>query len=402
VSDAPGGEATVTETERWFVGRGLPHFIEDYSASRDVFTRAVPLLALLFVVEVFANAPNSDYPFWKNAIAVASGFALVIVVWAVANAMRHRSLFARPDRFGKIEVALFILGPGLIALPYGGQWRSTIATTAINVVLLAVIYLVTSYGIIPMTRWALWQTLRQVETVVGLYVRSLPLLLLFVSFLFLTNEVWQVSASLVGPWYWIVLAFFPMMGTLFAVMRLPKEVGLLAEIPSSDNLSKRVRGTPVEGLVAPDGSDVTDQDLALSKRQWGNIGLVVLFSQGVQVVLVIVMVFAVLVGFGLVVATKPIIIGFLGGPPNVLAHVDLWDRHMVLTEELLRISGFLAVFSGFYFTVAVLTEDTYREEFLAAVVTEVGRALAVRAVYLRARANVSGASAVAATTISPT
>ena len=316
MSDAPGGEATVTETERWFVGRGLPHFIEDYSASRDVFTRAVPLLALLFVVEVFANAPNSSYPFWKNAIAVASGFALVIVVWAVANALRHRPLFARPDRFGPIEAALFVLGPGLIALPYGGQWRSTIATTALNLVLLGAIYLITSYGIIPMTRWAVWQTLRQVETVVGLYVRSLPLLLLFVSFLFLTNEVWQVSASLVGPWYWIVLAFFPLMGTLFAVMRLPKEVGLLAEIPSSEGLSKRVLGTPVEGLVAPDGADVTDQDLALSKRQWGNIGLVVLFSQGVQVVLVIVMVFAVLVGFGLVVATKPIVIGFLGASPT--------------------------------------------------------------------------------------
>jgi hypothetical protein len=403
VSDAPGGEAAVTETEQWFVGRGLPHFIEDYSASRDVFTRTVPLLALVFVIEVLANAPNSSYPFWKNAIAVASGFALVIAVWTIANALRHRPLFARPDRFGPIELALFVLGPGLIALPFGGQWRSTLATVALNLILLGAIYLVTSYGIIPMTRWAVWQTLRQVETVVGLYVRSLPLLLLFVSFLFLTNEVWQVSASLVGPWYWIVLAFFPLMGTLFAVMRLPKEVGRLAEIPSSDTLSKRVRGTPVEGLVAADGSDVSvDQDLALSKRQWGNIGLVVLFSQGVQVVLVIVMVFAVLVGFGLVVATKPIVIDFLGGQPNVLAHVDLWDRHMVLTEELLRISGFLAVFSGFYFTVAVLTEDTYREEFLAAVVTEVGRALAVRAVYLRARANSPGAPAVSATTISPT
>ena len=206
MSEAPGGEATVTETERWFVGRGLPHFIEDYSASRDVFTRAVPLLALLFVIEVFANAPNSDYPFWKNALAVASGFALVIVVWAIANVMRNRPLSARPDRFGKIEVALFILGPGLIALPYGGQWRSTLATLALNLVLLAAIYLITSYGIIPMTRWAVWQTLRQVETVVGLYVRSLPLLLLFVSFLFLTNEVWQTAGAIVGPTYWVAVA----------------------------------------------------------------------------------------------------------------------------------------------------------------------------------------------------
>ena len=127
-----------------------------------------------------------------------------------------------------------------------------------------------------------------------------------------------------------------------------------------------------------------EQDL--SKRQWGNIGLVVLFSQGVQVTLVIIMVFVVLVVFGLIVCTKPIVTDFLGASPNVLATIDLWDRHMVLTEELLRIAGFLAVFSGFYFTVSVLTEDTYREEFLADVVTEVGHTLAVRAVYLPIRA----------------
>jgi hypothetical protein len=271
-----------------------------------------------------------------------------------------------------------------MALPFGGQWRSTIVTSVVNLALLAVIYLVTSYGLIPMTRWAAWQTLRQVETIVGLYVRALPLLLLFVAFLFLTNEVWQVTASLVGPWYWIVLAFFPLVGTVFAVIRLPKEVARLADFASTDTVRTRVKGTPAEALLVSGRSPKSGVDL--SRRQWGNIGLVVLFSQGVQVLLVIAMVFVVLVIFGLIVGTKPIVTGFLGYPPNVLAHVDLWDRHMVLTEELLRIAGFLAVFSGFYFTVSVLTEETYREEFLDEVVTEVGRALAVRAVYLPARA----------------
>ena len=34
---------------------------------------------------------------------------------------------------------------------------------------------------------------------------------------------------------------------------------------------------------------------------------------------------------------------------------------MVVTEELLRVAGFLTAFSAFYFTVAVLTDDAYRE-----------------------------------------
>jgi hypothetical protein len=379
----PPPEEALAATERWFVGRGLPHFIAGYSISRDVFTRAIPMLTFVFLFEVLGNAPNADYPLWKNAIAVASGFAFVLLVWTVSNRLRKQPLFSRPSALGPVEMTLFVVGPGLIAIPFGGQWRSFLGTSIGNLALLGLIYAVTSYGIIPMTRWAAWRTLRQMETVVGLYVRSLPLLLLFVSFLFLTNEVWQVTASLAGPWYWIVLAFFPLVGTVFAIMRLPKEVGRLGSFPSWAIVCERVEGTPVEPIATGVKSPPRDE-LGLSRRQWGNVGLVVLFSQGVQVLLIIVMVFAVLLGFGLIVATRPIVTDFLGHAPHVLAHIDLWDRHMVLTEELLRIAGFLAVFSGFYFTVAVLTEDTYREEFLDEVVTEVGRALAVRAVYLGA------------------
>jgi len=34
-------------TERWFVRRGLPHAIDEYTATEDVFTRMFPVLALL-------------------------------------------------------------------------------------------------------------------------------------------------------------------------------------------------------------------------------------------------------------------------------------------------------------------------------------------------------------------
>ena len=31
--------------ERWFVRRGLPHLIDDYTATDDIFTRMAPFLA---------------------------------------------------------------------------------------------------------------------------------------------------------------------------------------------------------------------------------------------------------------------------------------------------------------------------------------------------------------------
>ncbi|HEX2118343.1 MAG TPA: hypothetical protein VHF91_04100 [Acidimicrobiales bacterium] len=42
---------TLEAVERWFRSRGIPHFIGDYSASRDVFTRAVPTLTVVVVLE---------------------------------------------------------------------------------------------------------------------------------------------------------------------------------------------------------------------------------------------------------------------------------------------------------------------------------------------------------------
>jgi hypothetical protein len=45
-------EGVVDATERWFVNRGLPHFIADYNASQDIWTRAVPALTALFLLEL--------------------------------------------------------------------------------------------------------------------------------------------------------------------------------------------------------------------------------------------------------------------------------------------------------------------------------------------------------------
>ena len=38
--------------ERWFMRRGIPHFIEGYAAGTDILTRVAPVLALVFVTEI--------------------------------------------------------------------------------------------------------------------------------------------------------------------------------------------------------------------------------------------------------------------------------------------------------------------------------------------------------------
>ena len=55
-------EATeLTEIERWFLDRGIPHFIADYNSSTRVWTRALPfLLATYLLASVPIGADTAE------------------------------------------------------------------------------------------------------------------------------------------------------------------------------------------------------------------------------------------------------------------------------------------------------------------------------------------------------
>ncbi|MEA2843008.1 MAG: hypothetical protein QOJ69_679 [Actinomycetota bacterium] len=223
--------------ERWFLARGIPHFIEDYSATRDVFTRTLPVLTLVVLLEL-VGALNFAWVWWVNVGVAAAGLCALVAVWAGTNALRHQPLLSRPHRVGPTELGLFVLAPAALPLAAGGQWLTAVNTAAGNLVLLGVIYVSTSYGLVPMTRWAAGRFLHQIEDVLGLLVRALPLLLLFVTFLFLTTEVWQVAAEMDGPFFWAVVGFFGALGTIFLVTRLPREVRRLTAYEETDDLRR--------------------------------------------------------------------------------------------------------------------------------------------------------------------
>ena len=344
----------VAEVERWFLARGLPHFINDYSASRDVLTRALPVLTLILLFELF-GALKLSWPLWANLVIVGGGLAALLAVWAVVNRLRHRPLLARPERVGTQEVAVFVLVPSLLPLLAGGQWRTAINTFLGNLVLLGLIYLVLSYGLVPMTRWAVGRLVAQLEVLLGLLVRALPLLLLFVA-----------------------------LGVVFVVSRIPQEVGNLARFESCDEIRALVAGTPAERLAMSLPDDCVTAAVEMSRRQWGNVGLVVLFSQALQVIFVSVMIGVFLVAFGLLAVTPEIAADWSGSPADVLLEGTLWGRSVALTAQLVTVATLLAVVSGFSFTLSLLTDDAYRREFLEDVVGEVREAFAVRAAYLNA------------------
>lgn len=374
---------TLAAVERWFRSRGIPHFIDQYSASRDVFTRALAPLTAILMLEL-VTALDASWPWWLNLGVAAASLGAVLGVWAVVNLARKRPALARPNRVGSTELTIFVLLVPALDLLAGGQRLTALNTLLTNLGLLGLIYLGTSYALLPITRWAAGRLWRQLADVLGLLVRALPLLLLFVTFLFLTTEVWQVAGSLDGPFLAVTMGLFVVVGIVFVVARIPLEVGALARFESWADVAALVGDTPAAQLSPPaDASPATMP--RLGRRQWGNVGLVVLFTQGLQIVFVSVMIGLFFVGFGVLTVTPELTTTWVGTEAHLLVDGTLWGRSVAVTTELLQVAGFLTAFSGFYFTVYVLTDATYRKEFLEEVLVELRQAFAVRAVYLASR-----------------
>jgi hypothetical protein len=199
-------------------------------------------------------------------------------------------------------------------------------------------------------------------------------------------ESWQVAGQLPNARFVALALLFVVVGIFFVLARLPREIGQLAQFESWAAVRDLATGTPAERLApAVDDADVPDRPL--TRRQWGNVSLVVLVATGVQVALVSIMIGAFFVLFGMLavpLATLASWVGVATADVDVIGTLTIAGDPYRLTVELLRVAGFLAAFSGLYFTVYVLTDATYRSEFFDEVVGEVRVALAARAIYLAA------------------
>jgi hypothetical protein len=370
-------------TERWFLKRGLPHFIAEYRAATDIWTRATPALTLIFLVEIGGLAPSDEFPLWISVALSVAAFAVVLGGWAVVNRRRGRPLLQRPDDLGPFELTAFVVVPAIVAQLAGGQTRQAIGVLIANVVLLAVIYFTASYGLVSMARWGLGVLARQLGTVVLLLARALPLIALLVTFLFLTEEVWQTVGSIEGAMYWVAFLLFPIVGVLFLMSQLPRDVGTLNDFrgvteSSGDDFGALCADTPIASVAhpPPDG-----RPPALSRREWLNVALVSLVSQGVQILLVSVLIGAFFVLLGVLLVDEKTTLTW-ARDVNVLLEFSAGNRQCVVTEQLLRVAGFLMAFSGLNFTVYLATDETYRREFRAEVLLDLRQAFAVRAAYL--------------------
>jgi hypothetical protein len=312
-------DQALRDAEQWFVRHGLPYFVQ---SERAIVERGLSRNRLLPVVGVALLV--------GAVVGVGSGLWL-------------------QDVSGGLVFGLW--GAGAVLAVYAG--------TTLRLRIIA--------------RWAVGRTLGSLGLMFPLVTRALPLLMLFITFLFINTEVWMVASSLDPGVLTMAVMFFAAMAIGFLLVRLPEEMDRVDDDTDSGRLVARTQGTPVEHCSREVFDEIPEDELrdvleVAGLQKW-NLVLVLLVSQFVQVLLLSIAVLVFFLVFGSVVMQQDVVASWLQ------------DKNATVTEPLVKVSVFLAGFSGLYFTVYAVTDETYRAQFFTSVMRELERAVAVRAVY---------------------
>lgn len=387
---ALGADNLVVAAEDWFVRNGIPHFIDDFSAKEDVWTRALGWLGFVFFAELFLTF-GDDFDGVAQAGVFVGGLVVAVNAFVLANRLRGRTSFARPRTIGVGELMLFVFIPPVLAVLGGADPGDVLVVVGFNIAVLIVVYLVLSWGLFPMLRWGIatmWQHITQILQLLG---KVLPLMLLFSAFLFLNAEIWQVVNDLPLVFFAIVVGALAFIGVTFLAGSM---TGAIAELRYFDNwtdVKAELDGTPLEpcDTTTFEGSP---KQVPLGRAARSNLTLRLVVGLSAQVLLVTALIFGFYVLFGVLTVREDTILQWTtlgdGGGDGSIASITLGsfsfgEERVLLTALHLVTAGIVASFSGLQFAVSLVTDETYREEFVQDSNSEVREALAVRAAYLR-------------------
>jgi len=380
--------STADLTERWFVRRGLPHLIDRYSATEDVFTRMAPFLALVVFFEFFL-AFGDRWTGWWQSVAFGVCLAALVTSVAVVNRIRGRRPLALPNEVGVWELALYVLLP-VVPTVIGSQrsvWDNIISVIGFNLAVLALGYIVTTWGLFSMMRWSLGQVRRQINDVATLAMKTVPTLLVFSAFIFINAEMWQVANDWTLPLFGVVFGLIVGLGGVFVFVSVRRITVDLARFEAWSEVRARCGGTPVAELVPSDDDPAPDAP-TLPRRAEINVSLLLFVAQGIQIVLVSFVVTVFYVIFGLLTVREDTL-GQWTTATELTFERDwavvfaVFGTDVIFTRQLLLVAAFIGLMSGLNFAVQIVTDQAYRLEFAEEMTSEVRDALAVRAVYLR-------------------
>jgi hypothetical protein len=355
----------------------------DYSAREDIWTRAWPFLIFVMFVELFSTF-GDRYDGWRQFVVFAGGLGVIVGAFVLVNMARGRPALRLPNSISVPELAVFVLVPALMPWWLDSHgWRESMAIICSNLVVLAVSYVVTSYGLLPAMRFGSVQSARQLRTVFHLVARGLPLLMLITAFIFLNADMWQVAYDFTPLYFLICVVFMVLAAMSFLTLRVPREVAALARFASWDEAWDIARQTdaPVVASTTPTRWPGAPPDPQLGRVELVNVGLLLTASQMVQTLLVGTFAGLFYVAFGMLAVRRDTMVEWTTAEQiDPLLAFQLGGGEIILTWEHLTVAGFIAAFSVLQFAVSSVTDETYRREFYDDVARDVREVLAVRAI----------------------
>lgn len=408
------------DVEKWFINRGLPHFIENYKATEDVFNRALPLFVVLVVVQMGLELTSKTVTWKERLIGGAIGLAAVLVVILAANLVRQpRRWYRWPRKIGPAEITLLVLLGPVVGKLSGAGWGAVVADFAANIGVLGLVYLLVAYAILPVLRWAVKHSFEELGNLGNLASKALPMLALFGTFLFLNVDMWHIASSFdQRSQLWYTTLFFAAITFLFLMVRLPGEVKELQGDYYLEAVVVAAADTPLHEYVG----DLDDElpQLRTDRRQRMNMLFVLAFTQVIQILLLSLVVFLYFVSLGKLAVTNGQVADWLrtpecpGGTKLADHEVDTiqaachfateeqartWKgiidpgklfgfparipgTNLVFSEPLLRTAILLTTFSAFFFAVSAVTDEAYRKDFFESITGRLAKCLTVRCGYV--------------------
>ncbi len=353
-------EPTPLEVERWFLRRGLTELLDDTPIRTDASVRAAPALVALFLLSVLVMAPPSG-----NPLLLVAAVGLGAVGWAGTNLARGRTPFAGVERIGWPERVAFVGGPVLVALAdalldgSGALFALAVAaaTLAGQVALLAAVLWLVNRGVVAVGVWLTREVLHTFASTATAFSRTLPLVVVLITFALFTGEMWQTVGRLGPVPYLLLFLLFTGLSAAFLSSRRQLDLRALATFEDPGRLAAALAHTPY-AAAPPPPAPVT---CPLDASQSANLRLVATMSRLAVAGVVGVAVFAFYLALGVVVVSPETMQAWTGAPPEVLLSWSGPQRRYLVAWEQIRVAGFLAIFAGFYYAVASATDPTLRD-----------------------------------------
>ncbi len=274
-------------TETWFLQHGLPYFVpEERAAARAALRprRALPLMVLVLLV---AAALGGLLGWFSDQVSAAPALWLTLAVLAgVVYALT--ALRARP-------ILTLGAGPDVFQPAAAAVHRS----------------------------------------------RALPLLLVFVTFLFINAEAWEMTSRLPFGRLWLAVLLLLGLGVVFLLVRLPEEVDQADDAVDDSLLARACRGTPLEqpcaDLVADPDADPASYAQVTGYERW-NLIAALLIIQTAQVLVLVVAVFVFFLLFGSLIMPETVQGSWTGLGDGIRSFPYLDS----VSTQLVKVSLFLA------------------------------------------------------------